>query len=159
MGVVWALNCGNVIGCPPLVHHGTPEQKHRLLPSIYKGTTRFCLAVTEPGGKSQVYLPSFPGSDFVYEADHPRMVLAGSDVANVTTVAQRQGNKYIVNGEKKWITNGVYADFCTAAVRTGGPGQDGISALIIPLKVTGVTLRRMENSGIHASGTRHGRIF
>lgn len=101
----------------------------------------------------------FPVSDFVYRADHPRVIPAGSDVANVTTVAQRQGNKYIVNGEKKWITNGVYADFCTAAVRTGGPGQDGISALIIPLKVKGVTLRRMENSGIHASGTRYGGTF
>lgn len=51
MGVVWALNCGNVIGCPPLVQHGTPEQKRRFLPNIYRGTTRFCLAVTEPDGK------------------------------------------------------------------------------------------------------------
>ncbi|KAM5368975.1 hypothetical protein ACJZ2D_009284 [Fusarium nematophilum] len=112
MGVVWALSCGNVIGCPPLINHGTSEQKHRLLPSVYDGTTRFCLAVTEPA--------------------------AGSDVANITTTARREGDKYIVNGSKKWITNGVYADYCTAAVRTGGPGQSGLSALVIPLNAKGV---------------------
>ncbi|WAO92008.1 Hypothetical protein NCS54_00949600 [Fusarium falciforme] len=127
MGVVWALACGNIIGCPPLINHGTTEQKRRLLPSIYDGTTRFCLAVTEPS--------------------------AGSDVANIKTVAKRQGDKYIVNGTKKWITNGVYADYCTAAVRTGGPGQSGISALVIPLDSKGVTRRRMDNSGINASGS------
>lgn len=58
-----------------------------------------------------------------------------------------------MNGTKKWITNGVYADYCTAAVRTGGPGQSGISALIIPLDAKGVSRRRMDNSGINASGT------
>lgn len=74
-------------------------------------------------------------------------------MANIKTVAKRQGDKYVVNGTKKWITNGVYADYCTAAVRTGGPGQSGISALIIPLTAKGVTRRRMDNSGINASGT------
>ncbi|RMJ16823.1 hypothetical protein CDV36_003548 [Fusarium kuroshium] len=133
MGVVWALACGNIIGCPPLLNHGTPEQKRRLLPSIYNGTTRFCLAVTEPS--------------------------AGSDVASIKTVAMRKGDKYIVNGTKKWITNGVYADYCTAAVRTGGPGQSGISALVIPLTAKGVTRRRMDNSGINASDFNHERLW
>jgi len=67
--------------------------------------------------------------------------------------AKRNGNHYIVNGAKKWITNGIWADYCTAAVRTGGPGQRGISLLIIPLKAKGVIRRRMENSGVHASGS------
>lgn len=79
-------------------------------------------------------------------------ITAGSDVAGITTTAERKGDKYIVNGVKKWITNGVYADYCTAAVRTGGDGKAGVSALIIPLKADGVTCRKMENSGVAASG-------
>ena len=77
---------------------------------------------------------------------------AGSDVANIQTTAQRDGNHYIVNGSKKWITNGIWADYCTAAVRTGGPGRSGISLLVIPLAAAGVTRRRMHNSGVNASG-------
>ena len=59
---------------------------------------------------------------------------------------------YIVNGAKKWITNGIFADYCTAAVRTGGEGTQGISALIIPLKAPGVECRKIDNSGVLASG-------
>lgn len=82
-------------------------------------------------------------------------VTAGSDVAGITTTAERRGDKYIVNGSKKWITNGIFADFCTAAVRTGGPGRGGVSALIIPLKVEGVTCKKIENSGVNASGSTY----
>jgi alkylation response protein AidB-like acyl-CoA dehydrogenase len=57
-----------------------------------------------------------------------------------------------VNGAKKWITNGMWADYCTAAVRTGGAGKGGISALVIPLNAKGVTRRRILNSGVSASG-------
>lgn len=78
--------------------------------------------------------------------------LAGSDVANIRTTAKRQGDHYIVNGAKKWITNGLWADYCTAAVRTGGSGRSGISLLVIPLASEGVTRRRMFNSGVNASG-------
>lgn len=78
--------------------------------------------------------------------------LAGSDVAGITTTAERKGNVYIVNGAKKWITNGMFADFCTAAVRTGREGTHGISALVIPMSAPGVTCRKIENSGVHASG-------
>ena len=80
--------------------------------------------------------------------------LAGSDVAGITTTAERKGDVYIVNGAKKWITNGIFADYCTAAVRTGGQGTQGISALIIPLKAPGVACRKIENSGVHASGKK-----
>ncbi len=81
--------------------------------------------------------------------------LAGSDVAGIKTTAVRQGDHYIVNGSKKWITNGIWADYVTAAVRTGGPGAGGISVLIIPLKVQGVTTRQMFNSGVGASGSTY----
>jgi alkylation response protein AidB-like acyl-CoA dehydrogenase len=80
---------------------------------------------------------------------------AGSDVAGITTAAEKRGDKYIVNGSKKWITNGIFADYCTAAVRTGGPGRDGVSALIIPLKIKGVTCKKIDNSGVHASGSTY----
>lgn len=79
-------------------------------------------------------------------------LIAGSDVANISTTARREGDVYVVNGAKKWITNGIWADYCTAAVRTGGPGKGGISLLVIPLAAPGVTRRRMYNSGVHASG-------
>lgn len=82
--------------------------------------------------------------------------IAGSDVAGLTTTAKKtpDGKYYIVNGQKKWITNGIWADYCTAAVRTGGPGAAGISALIIPVKNhPGVTTRKQSNSGVNASGS------
>lgn len=84
--------------------------------------------------------------------------LAGSDVANIRTTAKRDGDHYIVNGAKKWITNGIWADYCTAAVRTGGPGRKGISLLVIPLAAEGVTRRRMHNSGVNASGMKEKSI-
>ncbi|KAK5989571.1 Acyl-CoA dehydrogenase AFT10-1 [Cladobotryum mycophilum] len=129
LGVVWGLTGGNAIGAPPLVNHGNEQQKQQFLPSILSGKTRFCLAITEPD--------------------------AGSDVAGITTTAERKGDKYIVNGAKKWITNGMFADYCTTAVRTGGKGRSGISALIIPLDAPGVTRRKMENSGVYASGSTY----
>ena len=65
------------------------------------------------------------------------MAVAGSDVAGLTTTAERKGDVYVVNGAKKWITNGIFADYATTAVRTGGEGKGGISALVIPLKSEG----------------------
>lgn len=60
-----------------------------------------------------------------------------------------------MNGAKKWITNAHWADYCTAAVRTGGPGRNGISALVIPLKAKGVECSKIENSGVNASGSTY----
>ncbi|OAL40394.1 hypothetical protein AYO20_00130 [Fonsecaea nubica] len=125
-GPMWGISGGNAIGAPPIAHYGTKEQRQRWLPKIARGELRFCLGITEPDG--------------------------GSDVANIKTTAERRGDRYIVNGNKKWITNALWCDYCTAAVRTGGPGHGGISLLVIPLKAEGVTLRRLENTGVHASG-------
>jgi alkylation response protein AidB-like acyl-CoA dehydrogenase len=58
-------------------------------------------------------------------------------VAGITTITSRQGNIYVVNGAKKWITNSIFADHCSTVVRTGGPGKGGISVLISPLKSNG----------------------
>ncbi|KAJ6072666.1 hypothetical protein N7467_010751 [Penicillium canescens] len=129
LGIVWALGCGNSIGGPPIINFGNEEQKRRFLPDMLKGKIRFCLGVTEPD--------------------------AGSDVAGITTTAEKNGDVYIVNGAKKWITNAIFADFCTAAVRTGGQGTHGISALVIPMNAPGVTCRKIENSGVQASGSTY----
>ena len=151
LGVVWALTCGNSIGAPPLVNFGSEKQKKQFLPRVLNGKTRFCLGVTEPDGMSQ--FPSKATCMYLQEyALIVRFVLAGSDVAGITTIAERRGDVYIVNGTKKWITNGMFADYCTAAVRTGGEGRKGVSALIISLKVKGVTCKKIENSGVFASG-------
>ncbi|OKO99496.1 Glutaryl-CoA dehydrogenase [Penicillium subrubescens] len=133
LGIIWALGCGNSIGGPPVINFGNAEQKQRFLPDMLSGKVRFCLGVTEPD--------------------------AGSDVAGITTTAERKGDVYIVNGAKKWITNGIFADYCTAAVRTGGEGTQGISALIIPMKAPGVTCKKIDNSGVHASDFNHERLW
>ena len=129
VGVIWGLAGGNGIGCPPISKFGTREQRQKWLPGAAKGDLRFCLGITEPDG--------------------------GSDVANIRTTAEKRGNVYVVNGSKKWITNGIWADYCTTAVRTGGNGAAGISLLIVPLKAQGVRTRRMDNTGVHASGSTY----
>lgn len=67
---------------------------------------------------------------------------AGSDVAGLRTTAQRDGDHYVVNGAKTFITSGVRADFVTTAVRTGGPGAHGLSLLVIDKGTPGFTVTR-----------------
>jgi acyl-CoA dehydrogenase len=83
---------------------------------------------------------------------------AGSDVANITTKADlsSDGKHFIINGAKKWITNGMMADMATMAVRTGpeGSGAKGISLLVVPLKdYPGVSRRRLKVAGQIVAGT------
>ncbi len=82
---------------------------------------------------------------------------AGSDVANLTCEAKltEDGKHYIVNGEKKWITNGIWCDYFTTAVRTGGPGTNGVSVLLIERDFGGVSTRRMDCQGVWSSGTTY----
>jgi alkylation response protein AidB-like acyl-CoA dehydrogenase len=129
-GLVWNLIGGFGIGCPPLVKYGKPELQKRILPEILAGNKRICLAITEPD--------------------------AGSDVANLTCEAKltEDGKHFIVNGEKKWITNGIWCDYFTTAVRTGGPGMGGISLLLIE-RTEGVSTRRMDCQGVWSSGTTY----
>ena len=129
-GLVWNVLGGFGIGCPPLLKYGKPELRDRILPDILSGDKRICLAITEPDG--------------------------GSDVANLTCEAKltEDGKHYIVNGEKKWITNGIWADYFTTAVRTGGEGMGGISVLLIE-RGPGVETRLMDCQGVHGSGTTY----
>ncbi|KAL4796796.1 acyl-CoA dehydrogenase/oxidase [Aspergillus venezuelensis] len=130
-GLVWNLLGGFGIGCPPLVKYGKKALVDRILPGILAGNKRICLAITEPD--------------------------AGSDVANLGCEAKlsEDGKHYIVNGEKKWITNGVWSDYFTTAVRTGGPGMNGLSVLLIERESGGVSTRRMDCQGVWSSGTTY----
>ncbi|SMY20403.1 unnamed protein product [Zymoseptoria tritici ST99CH_1A5] len=127
-GVMSGLGGGSVIGIPPVIHHGTDEQKRKWLPGLFSWETSFCLGITEPSG--------------------------GSDVANIQTTATKtkDGKFYVINGYKKWITGAPWATHMTTAVRTGGKGMGGISVVVVPLDSKGVSLRRIPNSGQHAGG-------
>jgi alkylation response protein AidB-like acyl-CoA dehydrogenase len=106
---------------PIIIHAGTVEQKTRFLPRILSGDDIWCQGYSEPE--------------------------AGSDLANLKTRAELDGNEFIVNGHKVWTTNGHYADWMFALVRTDQaavPRHAGISLLLIDLKSQGVTVRPIE---------------
>jgi len=115
------------IGSPPIVAGGRPEVQARLLPQIIAGEKISALAITEPNG--------------------------GSDVANLRTTARRDGDHYVVNGEKTFITSGMRADWLTVAVRTGGAGPSGVSLLLIPGDTPGLSRTKLKKMGWWASDT------
>jgi len=79
---------------------------------------------------------------------------AGSDVASIRTTAVREGDDYVINGAKTYITNGTRADFITLAVRTGEPGYGGISLIMFPTDTKGYRVtRKLEKVGNHCSDT------
>jgi len=78
---------------------------------------------------------------------------AGSDVASLRTRAVRDGDAYVIDGSKLYISNGSIADYITLAVRTGGPGARGISMIVVPGNSPGLTRRRLRKLGTHASDT------
>ncbi|WP_236181988.1 MULTISPECIES: acyl-CoA dehydrogenase family protein [Pseudomonas] len=116
------------IGLPPVVKWARPEVRDRVVPQVLRGEKISALAVTEPGG--------------------------GSDVANLQTRAVRDGDHYRVSGSKTFITSGVRADYYTVAVRTGAPGFGGISLLLIEKGTPGFTVgRQLKKMGWLASDT------
>ncbi|KJX94586.1 acyl-CoA dehydrogenase like protein [Zymoseptoria brevis] len=129
-GPASGLNAGFSYAIPPIIKFGSQKLKEKWLPDFLTGKKRTCIAITEPS--------------------------AGSDVANVETTAvkSKDGKHYIVNGTKKWITNGIWSDYTTMTVRTGGKGAGGLSLLIVPLKNTpGVEMRRLTVTGSKTGGT------
>jgi len=82
---------------------------------------------------------------------------AGSDVAGLTTTAVRDGDYYIVNGNKKWITSGTKAKYFTVAVRTSGSESrgSGLSLLLMEKDMPGFTIKRMKTTGWWISGTAY----
>lgn len=126
-GGVCASLMSHTIGAPPIAAHGSEELKRRVLPRILTGEKISALAITEPSG--------------------------GSDVARLQTTARLDGEHYVVNGSKTFITSGMRADYVTVAVRTGAPGLGGISLLVIEGDAPGFTRTPMEKMGWHSSDT------
>lgn len=132
VGPSGSLTTGMAFGVPPILKFGNEQLQERFLPELLLGKKRSCIAITEPD--------------------------AGSDVAGITTTATKSqdGKHWIVNGTKKWITNGFWTDYASMAVRTGGEGSGakGLSMLVVPLKgYPGVTMRRFKVGGQISAGT------
>jgi len=101
------------IGLPPVINFASEAIKSEVAPQVLAGTKRISLAITEPG--------------------------AGSDVAHLSTTACLDGDHYVVNGAKTYITGGMNANWFTTAVRTGGEGAGGVSTLLIAADAPGVS--------------------
>lgn len=115
------------IALPPISAAGSEDLKADLIPRLLSGEAIGALAVTEPGG--------------------------GSDVAGILTRARREGDVFIVDGEKTFITSGMRADYLTTAVRTGPEGASGISVLVIPAELDGISRSTLPKMGWWSSDT------
>jgi len=112
-----------------LVNHGTKEQKHRFLPRMASGELIGAIGMTEPG--------------------------AGSDLQGIRTRAVRDGDDYVINGGKMWITNGVQADWiCLLANTSDGQVHRNKSLICVPMKSKGVEVaRKLDKMGMRSSDT------
>ncbi|WP_370299557.1 acyl-CoA dehydrogenase family protein [Abyssibacter sp.] len=115
------------IGLPPIVALGSDALKRRVLPDVLAGRKVSALAITEPSG--------------------------GSDVANLKTHARRDGDHYVLNGSKTFITSGMRAHWMTVAARTGDAGMQGISLFAVPGDVPGLGRTSLDKMGWRCSDT------
>jgi acyl-CoA dehydrogenase len=132
-GVAASLE-SHTIGLPPVARWGSDALKDRVIPPVLAGDKIAALAVTEPGG--------------------------GSDVAALQTRAVREGDEYVISGEKTFITSGMRADFFTVAVRTNPDhkGAGGISALLVEGDSPGLSRTELKKMGWWSSDTAHLRF-
>lgn len=126
-GVIMSVN--NSLVCDPIMTFGTAEQKAEWLVPLAQGKLLGCFALSEPG--------------------------TGSDAAAQTCMIRPDGDHYVVNGTKNWITNGPEADVCVLiGMQDSSKGVRGITALIVDMKAPGVSVGKHENKmGIRGSGT------
>ena len=118
----------HTLSCHGLANYGTPEQKERWLPDMLGGDLLGAYCLSEPA--------------------------YGSDAANLGTRAAADGDDYLIDGTKAWITHGGEADFYTVLARTGGPGPKGISAFLVEGAAEGLTAAAPERKlGMRASAT------
>jgi acyl-CoA dehydrogenase len=139
MASLFSLN----IGLPPVLRHGRPDVQQEVIPPVLRGEKIAALAVTEPGG--------------------------GSDVAALRTTARRDpgsgsgagSGDWVIDGEKVFITSGMRADWITMAVRTGeagSKGAGGISMIVVPGDAAGLSRQKLEKMGWWCSDTAHLRL-
>jgi butyryl-CoA dehydrogenase len=123
------LSVHNSVGCMPILHYGSAEQKKRFLVPMATGEMLACFCLTEPQ--------------------------AGSDAGAIKTRARRHGNRWVVNGTKQFITSGSTAQVAIVfAVTDPGAGRKGISAFIVPTSTPGYRVARLEKKlGQRASDT------
>lgn len=123
----WNMNVNMVGGA--LARFASPAIKQAVLPALAEGKTFFAFALSENG--------------------------SGSDAASLTTTARREGDDFIVNGTKMWITGALQADYILTACRTGrgDSPHDGISLLLIPAKTPGIAITPIDMLGGHAIRT------
>jgi acyl-CoA dehydrogenase len=115
------------IGLPPILAHGSDALKQRVVPGVLSGERIAALAITEPSG--------------------------GSDVARLRCTARRDGDHWVVDGDKTFITSGLRADWITLAVRTGRNGASGISLIAVPGDTPGLTRTPLAKMGWWCSDT------
>ena len=113
---VFGTNIG--IGSQGILMDGTPAQKAEYLPQVASGALVLSFALTEPD--------------------------AGTDAASLKTRAEADGDHYVLNGTKRYITNAPRAGAFTLMARTGGPGAGGVSAFILPAGLPGITLGKTD---------------
>jgi alkylation response protein AidB-like acyl-CoA dehydrogenase len=128
-GVGMGVAVQTEMATPPILKFGTEEQVRRHLVPAIKGEKIFCLGITEPG--------------------------AGSDVASIQTTARRDGDGYVINGRKMFITNGARADACVLVTRSDkGAGHEGFSLFVVDTDTPGFTVsRELDKLGMHSSDT------
>jgi len=112
-----------------VLQHGTPEQRRVLLPRVARGELSFCLGLTEPQ--------------------------AGSDAAALATRATRDGDSYVINGQKVFTSGMDISDYCLLVTRTatGEKKQQGITNFLVDTRLPGIEVRRIETLGMRAIGT------
>jgi alkylation response protein AidB-like acyl-CoA dehydrogenase len=128
-GLAMGLAVHTDMATPPILQFGTEEQKQRYLVPAIRGEKISCLGITEPD--------------------------AGSDVAGIRTRAVRDGEEWVINGAKTYITNGHRADFIVLVTKTDADaGYDGFTLFLVDMELPGVVReKRLEKLGMHASDT------
>ncbi|TFL05447.1 acyl-CoA dehydrogenase/oxidase [Pterulicium gracile] len=123
-GFVDGLLNGAVIGLPPVLNYGSPELQAEIVPQVLSGKKYIALAISE--------------------------AFAGSDVAGLQTTAVRDGDHWVINGTKKWITNGTFADYFTTGCKT----KTGFTVILIP-RSEGVETKPIKTAYSPTAGTAY----
>ncbi|KAI0699820.1 acyl-CoA dehydrogenase NM domain-like protein [Cytidiella melzeri] len=123
-GFVDGLLAGGVIAIPPILNYGSPEVQAKFIPEVLSGKKYICLAITE--------------------------AFAGSDVSSIQTTAERDGDEWVINGTKKWITNGTFADYFTVGCKTGS----GFTVILVP-RSDNIETKAIKTAYSSAAGTAY----